>query len=283
MGDNQRVFLKLPSDMDPSIVYNFNQIKGMLEELSQGQVTKTSGIATNVTSAETNATDIATNVTDIATNVTGISNHLADITTVHGKPNDKYDATAAPGVTNDVDEGYTAGSKWIDVTNDKEYVCLDNSDGAAVWTETTQSGGGGGTTFDTDFYGTMSGVTQLTNSTWGKIAFDTATRDANTEFNAGTDEWVAPADGTYPISVILVFTANSTGYRGVVVSVNGDIAWATAPMVVLGNAGTSKARVPLSMSLALSTSDTIEIYGIQSSGGNLNVETTSYFCVHRIQ
>ena len=49
----------------------------------------------------------------------------------------KLDATQAPTVANDVDEGYAVGSRWADVTNDKEYVCLDNTDGAAVWTETT--------------------------------------------------------------------------------------------------------------------------------------------------
>ena len=52
----------------------------------------------------------------------------------------KIDATQAPTVNNDVDEGYTAGSIWTDVTNDKSYICLDNTDGAAVWTETTASG-----------------------------------------------------------------------------------------------------------------------------------------------
>ena len=62
----------------------------------------------------------------------------------------KLDATQAPTVNNDVDEGYTVGSRWFDVTNDKEYACLDNTDGAAVWTETTQSGGGGAFTDLTD-------------------------------------------------------------------------------------------------------------------------------------
>jgi hypothetical protein len=51
--------------------------------------------------------------------------------------------TAAPTVNDDVDLGYTVGSRWFDTTNDKEYVCLDNTDGAAVWTETTQTGSGG--------------------------------------------------------------------------------------------------------------------------------------------
>ena len=62
----------------------------------------------------------------------------------------KLDGTQAPTINNDIDEGYAVGSRWFDVTNDKEYVCLDNTDGAAVWIETTQSGGGGAFTDLTD-------------------------------------------------------------------------------------------------------------------------------------
>ena len=50
-------------------------------------------------------------------------------------------ATAAPGVTNDTTEGYEPGSIWTDVTADKSYVCLDATEGAAVWTEITSGGG----------------------------------------------------------------------------------------------------------------------------------------------
>jgi outer membrane protein assembly factor BamB len=49
-----------------------------------------------------------------------------------------YAASAAPAVTDDVNVdylGYSVGSKWFDTTNDKAYVCLDNSNGAAVWKE----------------------------------------------------------------------------------------------------------------------------------------------------
>jgi len=54
----------------------------------------------------------------------------------------KFDATSAPTVDNDVDEGYVVGSRWCDITNDKEYICLNNSDGNAIWTETTGATGG---------------------------------------------------------------------------------------------------------------------------------------------
>jgi len=45
----------------------------------------------------------------------------------------KFDGTTAPGVTNDVDEGYAVGSLWFDTTNKNLYMCSDASDGAAAW------------------------------------------------------------------------------------------------------------------------------------------------------
>ena len=55
----------------------------------------------------------------------------------------KLDATTAPTVNNDVDEGYSVGSRWFDITNDEEYVCLDATDGAAVWQKSAPGGGSG--------------------------------------------------------------------------------------------------------------------------------------------
>lgn len=55
-----------------------------------------------------------------------------------------FSATEPPTVDNDSDDGYDVGSYWIDITNDKAYVCVDNAVGAANWPETTGAGGGGG-------------------------------------------------------------------------------------------------------------------------------------------
>lgn len=49
----------------------------------------------------------------------------------------KLDATGAPAVTDDGGAGYEIGSRWYDLTNDAEYVCLDTTTGAALWKKTT--------------------------------------------------------------------------------------------------------------------------------------------------
>lgn len=45
----------------------------------------------------------------------------------------KLNATTAPAVGDDSGDGYGVGSVWIDTTNDKFYICVDASLGAAVW------------------------------------------------------------------------------------------------------------------------------------------------------
>lgn len=55
----------------------------------------------------------------------------------------KIDATISPAIGNDSTENYSEGSIWTDTTNDKSYICVDASTGAAIWTEITSVGGGG--------------------------------------------------------------------------------------------------------------------------------------------
>src|SRR5512138_808333 len=50
-------------------------------------------------------------------------------------------ATTDPTTGDDDGDGYAIGSRWYNLTDDTEWVCLDASTGAAVWVETT----GGGT------------------------------------------------------------------------------------------------------------------------------------------
>ncbi len=53
------------------------------------------------------------------------------------RPKYNTTATAAPTVNDDSADGYVVGSRWIDTTNDEEYVCTDSSTGAANWENTT--------------------------------------------------------------------------------------------------------------------------------------------------
>jgi hypothetical protein len=54
-------------------------------------------------------------------------------------PNLKVNLTAVvdPTISDDGDAGYSIGSRWINIISKDEYVCTDNTDGAAVWKETT--------------------------------------------------------------------------------------------------------------------------------------------------
>ena len=56
------------------------------------------------------------------------------------KPLNKLDGTTAPTTGDDSADGYSAGSQWVDVTNDVSYICQDATVGAAVWTEITGGG-----------------------------------------------------------------------------------------------------------------------------------------------
>jgi hypothetical protein len=56
-----------------------------------------------------------------------------------------FTATAAPTAGDDSGDGYEVGSMWLDVTNNKAYICLDNTLAAAVWVDITGGGGGSNT------------------------------------------------------------------------------------------------------------------------------------------
>lgn len=52
-------------------------------------------------------------------------------------PTNNYAGTAAPTVNDDVTEGYSIGSLWIDTVANEAYRCVDATNGAAVWIEST--------------------------------------------------------------------------------------------------------------------------------------------------
>jgi len=49
-------------------------------------------------------------------------------------------ATTAPTGANDASQGYSVLSQWADTTNDKVYICIDSTNGAAVWIDVSAGG-----------------------------------------------------------------------------------------------------------------------------------------------
>lgn len=63
---------------------------------------------------------------------TGVSGYLAAANGGVGGRNN-VSATSAPTASNDSSQGYAVGSRWVNVTTDLAYVCVDASVGAAIW------------------------------------------------------------------------------------------------------------------------------------------------------
>lgn len=107
----------------------------------------------------------------------GTNTHDQIDTHITNNPLNKLDGTTAPTANEDTGDGYEPGSRWIDVTNDKAYVCLDATSTAAVWTETTSAGGGAGTyinapTAEAATNRTSGHVTQVSGSTTAVVDAD---------------------------------------------------------------------------------------------------------------
>lgn len=66
-----------------------------------------------------------------------VSGTWVPVTTDDFGPQNSYEATSAPSVTNDSSEGFGVGSQWVDTTADEAYICVDASVGAAVWENIT--------------------------------------------------------------------------------------------------------------------------------------------------
>ena len=90
---------------------------------------------------------VQADITDFDADLTAIADLSGTGFAVRTAPNTwtliqhKFDATVAPGATDDSGSGYAVGSLWIDVTGDASYFCVDSTSTAAVWN--SLSGGGG--------------------------------------------------------------------------------------------------------------------------------------------
>ena len=135
--------------------------------------------------------------------------------------------TAAPTVDDDTTLGYVVGSRWIDTTNDKEYVCLDNTDTAAVWTETTAGAAGG----DPD------------QNLWETISSDSGSVAAN----------------------IVTDTLTVSGGNGIDTSISGDTLTIAGETASATNAGISELATAAETTTGTDTGRTITPDGLAGS------------------
>lgn len=183
----------------------------------------------------------------------------------------KWDATTAPTADDDSGDGYSVGSRWIDVTNDKEYVCLDATLTAAVWTETTGAGGSAA------FYGarvSRTATQAITTATFTAVQFtaadevdtnglhDPASNPQNVTIPTGGDgyydigAWVSYANSTAGTFRLARLLKNGTPISEVSMPFHTDV-------------GTNGQLFAGAVSLVATDVITVDTY--QNSGGNLNL------------
>lgn len=124
------------------------------------------------------------------------SDSSGDLTVVKSE----FNKTVAPTVNDDgATGGYSIGSRWLDTTSNLEYVCLDDSTGAAIWKNTTASGSGSG-----DVVGPNSSIDYgmvVFNGITGKLIQDSGKRNYG---GSATDPTTpAPADGDIYYNTVL--------------------------------------------------------------------------------
>lgn len=108
----------------------------------------------------------------------------------------KYDATTAPGVGDDVADGYGPGSLWLDATGNALYINESNAAGAAVWNAI----GGASTTVATDVIWDAAGdlVYGTGANTAARLAKGTALQQLRMNAGATAPEWAAAGSTAIP-------------------------------------------------------------------------------------
>lgn len=163
-------------------------------------------------------------------------------------PLNRFDATAAPVAGDDSGDGYSVGSRWVDVTNDKAYVCLDATAAAAVWTEVT--GGGTGSVLPSTNEG------RLTLSSTETVPTSDQSNKSTLRFDAHVGEEVALYDGSS------TWTLHSIG-SGVTITDSGLSADTNYDVFLYDNSGT------LTLELLAWSSDTARATALVLTDGVL--------------
>jgi len=77
--------------------------------------------------------ELDTLITDIITRVKNNQLRLDELVRAEQPVLDNLTATTDPGVGDDIDDGYSVTSTWVNVSTDEAFINVDNTAGAAVW------------------------------------------------------------------------------------------------------------------------------------------------------
>ena len=121
---------------------SLSNLEGAAEIVSANiaNVNTVAGISSNITTVSGMTSDISTVVSNIVDIQNAEENALAAAASAALVPLSKYNATTSPTVNDDSGDGYGVGSLWVDVTNDRKYICVDSTLTAAVWQIIPQEG-----------------------------------------------------------------------------------------------------------------------------------------------
>lgn len=124
-------------------------------------------------------------------------------------------STSDPTASDDSSNGFQVGSRWWNTSSREEFVCLDASQGAAVWVSTTT---GGGVSSGSSGGGADPGAQYLLLSATGSLANERV-------FSAGTGLFAVDggAGGAYTVAVDddVVATLSGSNFAGPVVASGG--------------------------------------------------------------
>ena len=114
----------------------------------------------------------------------------------------------------------------------------------------------------------LANAATFSNNTWTKAVFDTEILDSTSAYNTSTGNFQPTVAGWYQFNSALRYSGNTTGVRHLSIYVNGS----TEYRLIRRDTGSGTQSLSGSCLIYLNGStDYASVYGLQSSGGNLDL------------
>lgn len=206
-------------------------------------------------------------------------------TSTHGARNSTFkynETTVDPTVDNDTDEGYSVGSRWWNTTTDKEFVCLDITDGAAVWVPINPDANYAGISVNNNTTTTTIGGA----TTWVQVVvFDTDDAASGSTPDHTNDHITISETGDYLVTVSLSFEspdASAQTFQYQVQKNNGGTQLTSLTLERKLGTGGDVGSASISGIVNLSATDTIELWVQNLDGTNNATMTNGNLAVQKI-